>query len=34
MSFSSGMSCDLTFGLYSQIVLSEPKNYDDKDWKM
>jgi len=32
--FSSGMSCDLTPGLYSLIFLSKPENYDDQDLKL
>jgi len=29
ITFSSGMSCDLTPGLYSLIFLRKPENYDD-----
>jgi len=34
ITFSSGMSCDLTPGLYSLIFLSKPESYDDQDLKM
>jgi len=31
LTFSRGMSCNLTFGMYSLIFLSKPENYDDRD---